>query len=94
MRGGMMGRRTLLGLGAGALGLAFGRHATGDAAERRWRWGVDYGAATDPSLARQFDLLVLEPHHARPIAPLRGPSSKLLGYVSLGEVEKLSLIHI
>ncbi|MCM3680183.1 MULTISPECIES: endo alpha-1,4 polygalactosaminidase [Sphingomonas] len=88
MRGGMMGRRTLLGLGAGALGLAFGRHATGDAAERRWRWGVDYGAATDPSLARQFDLLVLEPHHARPIAPLRGPSSKLLGYVSLGEVEK------
>lgn len=85
----MMGRRTLLAMGAGVLGTAlFQRDGGGDATDRRWRWGVDYGAATDPVLARQFDLLVLEPHHARPIAPLRGPGSKLLGYVSLGEVEK------
>lgn len=53
-----------------------------------WRWGVDYGAATKPAIARQFDLLVLEPDHARPIAPLRGPGSLLLGYISLGEVEQ------
>lgn len=84
----MMGRRTLLAMGAGALGTALFQRDGGDAADRRWRWGVDYGAATDPVLARRFDLLVLEPHHARPIAPLRGPGSKLLGYVSLGEVEK------
>lgn len=83
-----MGRRAMLGLGMGALGLAVAaRQPYGDASAA-WRWGVDYGAATDPALARQFDLLVLEPHHARPIAPLRGEGSKLLGYVSLGEVEK------
>jgi polysaccharide biosynthesis protein PelA len=50
-------------------------------------WGIDYGADTDPAIARSYDLLVLEPDHARPIAPLRGPKSQLLGYVSLGEVE-------
>ncbi|MCE7796312.1 endo alpha-1,4 polygalactosaminidase [Sphingobium sufflavum] len=52
------------------------------------RWAVDYGARSDPALARQYDILVLEPDHARPIEPLRGPGSILLGYVSLGEVEK------
>ncbi len=84
----MMGRRAMLGMGMGALGLAaVARQGRGDGAAA-WRWGVDYGAATDPELARRFDLLVLEPHHARPIAPLRGQGSTLLGYVSLGEVEK------
>lgn len=53
-----------------------------------WRWAVDYGADTDPAVARQFDLLVLEPDHARAVAPLRGPSSVVLGYISLGEVEQ------
>lgn len=51
-------------------------------------WGIDYGPATAPAVARTFDLLVLEPDHPRPIAPLRGPKSVLLGYISLGEVEK------
>ncbi|WP_374296702.1 endo alpha-1,4 polygalactosaminidase [Sphingomonas sp.] len=55
--------------------------------EDDWQWALDYGPATDPTLARQYRLLVLEPHHPRPIAPLRGPASRLLGYVSLGEVE-------
>jgi uncharacterized protein (TIGR01370 family) len=87
MTGEMMGRRTILGLGAGALGLAVAsRHGMAEESGA-WNWGVDYGAATDPALARRFELLVLEPHHARPIAPLRGPGSRLLGYVSLGEVE-------
>lgn len=53
-----------------------------------WRWGVDYGAATDPVLARACRVLVLEPDHARPIAPLRGAGGILLGYVSFGEVER------
>lgn len=83
----MIGRRRMLGLGVGAFGLVAatrkGMEGTGD-----WRWGVDYGASTDPALARRYDLLVLEPHHPRPIAPLRGPRARLLGYVSLGEVER------
>lgn len=53
-----------------------------------WRWAVDYGARTDPSHARQYDLLVLEPDHARPLAPLRRPGALAIGYISLGEVEK------
>ncbi len=81
-------------LGAGAVGLTLGlrgvtsgqvRPAAGDAS---LRWAVDYGPATDPVLARRYQLLVLEPHHPRPIAPLRGEGAVLLGYVSLGEVEK------
>ncbi len=81
-------------LGAGAVGLTLGlrgatsgqvRPAGGDAS---LRWAVDYGPATDPVLARRYQLLVLEPHHPRPIAPLRGEGAVLLGYVSLGEVEK------
>lgn len=49
-------------------------------------WGVDYGEATDPAIARSFDLLVLEPDFVRPLEPLRGHGSRLLGYISLGEV--------
>ena len=77
-------RRTLL-AGLGALSLP-ARAAPGKASV--WRWGVDYGAATDPTVARAYDLLVLEPDHARPVAPLRGLGSRLLGYISLGEVER------
>ncbi len=79
-----VGRRRLLALGT--LGLTLGFRAVPD--EKPWCWGVDYGAATDPVLARACALLVLEPHHPRPIAPLRGLRSSLLGYVSLGEVER------
>ncbi len=80
-------------LALGAAGWALGsRHQSvaspGPNANAALRWGVDYGAATDPVLARGCALLVLEPHHARPIAPLRGPGSTLLGYVSFGEVER------
>ena len=49
-------------------------------------WGVDYGGATDPALARRYNLLVLGPGFNRPLAPLRGKGAKLLGYISLGEV--------
>ncbi|ABD26061.1 putative signal peptide protein [Novosphingobium aromaticivorans DSM 12444] len=76
-------RRVIAALAASPL--AFGRLAH---AAAPWRWAVDYGAKTDPALARQFDLLVLEPDHARPIEALRGPGAKLLGYLSLGEVEQ------
>lgn len=73
----MMGRRAMLGMGMGVLGLAaVARQGRGDGTAA-WRWGVDYGASTDPELARGFDLLVLEPHHARPIAPLRREGSTL-----------------
>ncbi|KQM81754.1 hypothetical protein ASE67_16135 [Sphingomonas sp. Leaf23] len=85
----MIGRRRLMGLGAGtmALTLALRRRADGSPPPRT-RWAVDYGAASVPAIARTYDLLVLEPHHARPIAPLRGPGARLLGYVSFGEVER------
>ena len=90
-----MARRTILQrvLAMGAIGLTIGARSRSDAtvkppAKGAVRWGVDYGAATDPVLARACALLVLEPHHARPIAPLRGPGSTLLGYVSFGEVER------
>lgn len=82
-----MGRRRLLALGSGAIGLTLGFRAPPKTRDP-WRWGVDYGPSTDPVLARACALLVLEPHHARPIAPLRGPGSSLLGYISLGEVER------
>ena len=89
-----MARRNLLRrvLALGATALTLGFRSRSDATARppatgALRWGVDYGAATDPVLARACALLVLEPHHARPIAPLRGPGSILLGYVSFGEVE-------
>ena len=80
----------------GAVGLTLGLKAPIDAAAKKrarpaagdWNWAVDYGPASDPANARRYRLLVLEPHHARPIAPLRGPGSRLLGYVSLGEVER------
>ena len=90
-----MARRTILQrvLALGATVLTLGVGSRSDAtvkppAKGAVRWGVDYGAATDPVLARACELLVLEPHHARPIAPLRGPGSILLGYVSFGEVER------
>ena len=77
-------------LGATAVGAMVGwrPRARALAAPARFDWGIDYGAQTDPALARAYRLLVLEPGHARPIAPLRGVGSELLGYVSFGEVEK------
>ncbi len=80
-------------LALGATALTLGMRSRSDAtpkpsANAALRWGVDYGATTDPVLARMCALLVLEPHHARPIAPLRAPGSILLGYVSFGEVER------
>jgi len=80
-------------LALGATALTLGVRSRSDATPKpsvnaALRWGVDYGATTDPVLARTCALLVLEPHHARPIAPLRGPGSILLGYVSFGEVER------
>jgi len=57
------------------------------------RWAVDYGPATDPQLARRYDLLVLEPHHPRALAPLRGPGATLLGYISLGQVDRSRPYH-
>ncbi|WP_242122671.1 endo alpha-1,4 polygalactosaminidase [Sphingobium sp. Sx8-8] len=55
-------------------------------ASRPAAWAVDYGGATDPALARNFGLLVLEPDFPRAIQPLRGPNSRILAYISLGEV--------
>lgn len=78
-------RRDLLALGLTVAGLSVSVAA---GAERNWRWAVDYGAHTDPAAARSYDLLVLEPDHARPIAPLRGPDTRLLGYISMGEVHR------
>jgi len=77
-------RRSLL-VGLAAIGLPA---RLVSAVPRRWRWGVDYSATSDPVVARDFDLLVLEPDHSRSIAPLRGPGSRLLGYISLGEIER------
>lgn len=80
----LLGMLAATGLGARAAPAAGGRRRlpTGNA----WRWAVDYGASTDPDVARTYDLLILEPDHARAVAPLRKPGATLLGYVSLGEV--------
>ncbi len=90
---GSWGRRRMLALGA--LGLTLGlrtpptaRAVAAEPTDTDWNWAVDYGPSTNAQLARRYRLLVLEPHHARPIAPLRGSGSSLLGYVSLGEVER------
>jgi uncharacterized protein (TIGR01370 family) len=77
-------RRTLLAW----LGILLAKGTAAAATTPVMRWGIDYGSATDPATARSYKLLVLEPDHARPIARLRGPGSILLGYVSLGEVER------
>ena len=79
-------RRRLL-QGALALLVASPR-VSASAAQPTLTWGIDYGGQTDPQLARAYQLLVLEPDHPRPIEPLRGPGSRLLGYVSLGEIER------
>lgn len=81
----LLPRRHLL-AGMAAAGLLPRRSLGAEA--RRWRWAVDYGPATSPDQAQGYDLLVLEPDHSRPIAPLRGPGSRLLGYLSFGEVEQ------
>lgn len=82
-------RRTLMtAVGATVLGKWAHHPARAMIDPSSWRWAVDYGANSDPALARRYQLLVLEPDHAREIAKLRGPHSVLLGYVSLGEVEK------
>ena len=80
-----IGRRELLALG---LSLPVLARRPALAAPSSLSWGVDYSAGTDPAVARNFRLLVLEPDHLRPIAPLRGPSARLLGYISIGEVER------
>lgn len=79
-------------MGAKVLALAFAPRAAAAINSRQapppMRWGIDYSATTDPATARRFELLVLEPDHPRLIAPLRGPGASLLGYISLGEVER------
>jgi len=93
---GMITRRQILCLGAAATGLAVPLVSRAEPearpfwreGQRIWRWGIDYGAETDAAIARGYDMLVLDPDHARPIAPLRGPGTLLLGYLSLGEVEQ------
>lgn len=87
-------RRDLLALALASLGLGGFRNEPALPARERLarnthlRWAVDYGAATDPALARSYHLLVLEPDHARAPAPLRGADAVLLGYLSMGEVER------
>ncbi len=85
MTGFLLNRRSVLLTG---LTTALLRPRPAQAADRALKWGIDYGADTNPVVARTYDLLVLEPDQARPIAPLRGLKSHLLGYVSLGEVER------
>ena len=53
-----------------------------------WRWAIDYGATTDPKEARRYDLLVLEPGHGRAPKSLHRDGAVVIGYLSLGEVEK------
>ncbi len=86
-------RRLMLAMLAATGFAARGAGASAKGAVRRrlpggndWRWAVDYGAATLPATARSCDLLILEPDHARAVAPLRGPDATVLGYISLGEV--------
>lgn len=81
-----LSRRGVVGLGA----LLLASRLSSSKIERKpvKKWAVDYSANTPPQLAQMYDLLVLEPDHARSIEPLRNTSSILLGYVSLGEVHR------
>lgn len=85
MNGWRIRRRELLMSGLAMFGLPA---RTMSSVGRTMRWGVDYSPSTDAAVARTYDLLILEPDCPRPIAPLRGPKARLLGYISLGEVER------
>ena len=77
-----IGRRELMAMSLLALGLsARARPGTGQQS-----WGIDYSPSTDPATAERFGLLVLEPDFKRPLAPLRAAGTRLIGYISLGEV--------
>lgn len=76
------GRREVLAIALLVLGLS----ARARPDPGRQAWGIDYGASTDPATAERFGLLVLEPDFDRPLAPLRRSGTRLLGYISLGEV--------
>ena len=76
------GRREVLAIGLLVLGLS----ARARPDPGRQPWGIDYSANTDPAMAERFGLLVLEPDFDRPLAALRRSGTRLLGYISLGEV--------
>lgn len=79
-------RRHMFGLGALFLAPNLGRARA--LSSGSLRWGIDYSPNTQQTIARTFDLLVLEPDHRRAIEPLRGPGAQLFGYISLGEVHR------
>lgn len=88
----MKGRRDLLraALAAcAAAGAMVAMRAGGTHRTAHWRWGIDYGARPDPALAARFDMLVLEPGHGHDLRQMRrGGTSTLIGYISLGEIER------
>lgn len=81
----------------GALGLGISLFAAKSTASPRdkpalpmtndWRWGVTYGGSPEPGDAAGLRLLVLEPDHIQSVSRFAG-GPLLIGYVSLGEIEK------
>jgi len=56
-------------------------------AEKRTRWVVYYSDAIPSETFEDFEIIVLDCDHYPPLAPLRRKGKRLLGYISLGEVE-------
>ena len=52
------------------------------------KWAIFYGADADTTGWGDYDIMVLDPNFSRPLAPLKQAGSTLLGYLSLGEINR------
>jgi uncharacterized protein (TIGR01370 family) len=59
----------------------------GVASAKRARWVVYYSDAIPNQTLEDFGIIVLDADHHPPLAPLKRQGKRLLGYISLGEVE-------
>ncbi len=54
-------------------------------------WAALYAAPADPLALAAYDLVVLEADHAVPLAPLRTAGTRVIAYLSLGEINRSRL---
>jgi polysaccharide biosynthesis protein PelA len=81
-------RQAVLETGAAALALAAGAPARSRAQAAPDRWAVVYTSKVDPAALKEYSLLVLDSKEHPPLRGLIEQGKTLLGYISLGEVER------